>query len=54
MMTPLFQYVARFDQGGPSVGFGGGGYKESRPWCSLFAVLPSMFTISNPQVGYMQ
>ena len=24
-------------------GFGGGGYKESRPWCSLFVGLPSLF-----------
>ena len=31
MATPLLQYVARFDGGGHIVGFGGGGYKESRP-----------------------
>ena len=36
MATPLLQYVGRFDGGGEIVGFGGGCYKESRPWCSLF------------------
>ena len=30
------KYVARFDGGGEIVGFGGGDYKKSRPWCSLF------------------
>ena len=90
MTTPLLQYVARFDGGGEIFGFGGGGYKESWPWCSLFVGFPSLFvapsgekpalrfrpravvagrgvvavctrissqeqfTISNPQVGYMQ
>ena len=43
MTTPLLQYVARFDGGGEIVWFGGGGYKESRPWCSLFVGLPSLF-----------
>ena len=35
MTIPLLQYVAQFDEGGEIVGFGGGDYKESRPWCSL-------------------
>ena len=43
MMTPLLQYVARFDGGGKTVGFGGEGYKESWPWCSLFVGFPSLF-----------
>ena len=43
MTTPLLQYVARFDGGGEIVGFGGGGYKESLPWCSLFIGFPSLF-----------
>ena len=43
MTTPLLQYVARFDGGGESFGFGGGGYKESWPWCSLFVGFPSLF-----------
>ena len=43
MMTPLLQYVARFDGGGEIFGFGGGGYKESWPWCSLFVGFPSLF-----------
>ena len=38
MKTPLMQYVARFDGGGENFGFGGGGYKESWPWCSLFSI----------------
>ena len=25
------------------LGFGGGGYKESWPWCSLFVGFPSLF-----------
>ena len=87
MTTPLLQYVARFDGGGEIFGFGGGGYKVSWSWCSLFVEYPSlfvatsgekpalrfrpravvagrgvvavflaknMFTISNPQVGYIQ
>ena len=29
--------------GGEIVGFGGEGYKESRPWCSLFVEFPSLF-----------
>ena len=43
MTTPSLQYVARFDGGGEIFGFGGGGYKESWPWCSLFVGLPSLF-----------
>ena len=43
MATPLLQYVARFDWGGEIFGFGGGGYKESWPWCSLFVGFPSLF-----------
>ena len=43
MTTPLLQYVARFDGGGDIVGFGGGGCKESWPWCSLFLGFPSLF-----------
>ena len=42
-MTPLLQYVARFDRGGEIVGFGGGSYKESWPWHSLFVGFPSLF-----------
>ena len=42
MTTPLLQYVARFDGGGEIFGFGGGGYKESWPWCSLFVGFPSL------------
>ena len=30
-------------EGGEIVGFGGGGYKESWPWCSLFVGFPSLF-----------
>ena len=43
MMTLLLQYVALFDGGGGVVGFGGGGYKESWSWCSLFVGSPSLF-----------
>ena len=43
MTTPLLLYVARFDVGGEIFGFGGGGYKESWPWCSLFVGFPSLF-----------
>ena len=43
MATPLLQYVARFDGRGEIFGFGGGGYKESWPWCSLFVGFPSLF-----------
>ena len=43
MTTPLLHYVARFDGGGEIFGFGGGGYKESWPWCSLFVGFPSLF-----------
>ena len=39
----LLQYVAWFDGGGEIFGFGGGGYKESWPWCSLFVGFPSLF-----------
>ena len=42
MTTPLLQYVARFDGGGEIFWFGGGGYKESWPWCSLFVGFPSL------------
>ena len=31
MAIQLLQYVARFDGGGEIVGFGGGGFKKSRP-----------------------
>ena len=31
------------DGGGEIFGFGGGGYKESWPWCSLFVGFPSLF-----------
>ena len=41
MTIPLLQYVARFDGVGGIVGFGGGGYKKTRPWGFLFASLPS-------------
>ena len=43
MTTPLLQYVARCDGAGEIFGFGGGGYKESWPWCSLFVGFPSLF-----------
>ena len=43
MTTPLLQYVARFDGGGEIFGFGGGVYKESWPWFSLFVGFPSLF-----------
>ena len=43
MMIPLLQYVARFDEGGEIVGLGGGGYKKSWPWSSLFVGFPSLF-----------
>ena len=43
MTTPLLQYVAQFDEGGDIFGFGGGGYKESWLWCSLFVGFPSLF-----------
>ena len=35
MTTPLLQCVARFDGGGEVLGFGWGGFKERRLWCSL-------------------
>ena len=47
MATPLLQYVARFDGGGEIFGFGGGGYKESWPWCSLFVGFPSLFVATS-------
>ena len=47
MTTPLLQYVARFDGGGDIFGFGGGGYKESWSWCSLFVELPSLFVATS-------
>ena len=40
--TPLLQYIARFDGGGENLGFGGRGYNESWPWCSLFVGFPSL------------
>ena len=43
MTTPHLQYVARFNGGGEILGFGWGGYKESRPWCALFVGFPSLF-----------
>ena len=43
MTTPLLQYVARFDEEGEIIGFGGGDYKESWPSCSLFVGFPSLF-----------
>ena len=47
MTTPLLQYVARFDGGAEIFGFGGGGYKESRSWCSLFVEYPSLFVATS-------
>ena len=47
MTTPLLQYVARFDEGGEIFGFGGGGYKESWSWCSLFVEYPSLFVATS-------
>ena len=41
MTIPLLQYGARFDGGGEIVGCGGGCYKKSRPWCSLFVSFTS-------------
>ena len=41
MMTPLLQYVARFDGEDETAEFGGGGYEKSGPWCSLFVGFPS-------------
>ena len=43
MTVPLLQYVARFDVGGEIFGIGGGEYKESWSWCSLFVEYPSLF-----------
>ena len=47
MTTPLLQYVARFDGGCEIFGFGGGGYKESWSWCSLFIEFPSLFVATS-------
>ena len=47
MTTPLLQYVARFDGGGEIFGFGGGGYKVSWSWCSLFVEYPSLFVATS-------
>ena len=47
LTTPLLQYVARFDGGGDIFGFGGGGYKESWSWCSLFVEYPSLFVATS-------
>ena len=41
----LLQYAARFDGGGELVGFGWGGYEESRPWCSLLVGFSSVFVV---------
>ena len=41
--TPLLHYVVRFDGGGEIPGFGWGGHKESRPWCSLFVGFQFLF-----------
>ena len=49
MTTPLLQYVARFDGGGEIFGFGGGGYKESWPWCSLFLGFPPLFVAKSDE-----
>ena len=43
MATPLLHYVSRFDGEGEIFEFGGGGYKESWPWCSPFVGFPSLF-----------
>ena len=43
MTTPFLQYVKRFDGGGGIVGFRWGGYKKSRPRCSLFVGFPYLF-----------
>ena len=43
MTTPLLQYVARFDGGDGIVGFGWGGYRESRLWCSPIVGFPYLF-----------
>ena len=40
--TAAVLYVARFDRGGEIVGFGGGGCRESWPWCFLFVGFPSL------------
>ena len=42
MTTPLLQYIARFDGRDEIIGFEGGDYKESWPWCSPF-VFPYLF-----------
>ena len=47
MTTPLLQYVARFDGGGEIFRFGGGGYKVSWSWCSLFVEYPSLFVATS-------
>ena len=43
MMTPLLQYVGRFDGGGEITGFREGGYEESWPWSSQFVGFPSLY-----------
>ena len=45
MTTPPLQYVARFNSEGEILGFGWGGYKVSRPWCSLFVGFPSLSVV---------
>ena len=49
MTTPPLQYVARFDGGGEIFGFGGGGYKESWSWRSLFVEFPSLFVATSDE-----
>ena len=34
-------------EGGGFVGFEGGGYEESWPWCSLFGGFPPLFTATS-------
>ena len=45
VVIPLLQYVARFDGVGEILGFERRGYKESRPWCSLFVGFLSLFVV---------
>ena len=45
LTTPLLQYVTRLDGSGETVGFAWGGWKESRPRCSLFVGFPSLFAV---------
>ena len=43
--TTALQRVARFDGGGDVLEFKWGGYKGSRPWCSLLVGFPSLFFV---------